>query len=98
VGVRGGERRVDGRCGLGLCVEFCKVEVLSMGTQPVRHEDTWIRPCQLSIKLYAQQVDADRDVGVEEAMHVHCHRKQCCLRKIFVFFQRQQGVVEVAVQ
>ena len=56
----------------GLCfgTEFCKVEVLTLGAWPVAGEDAGVSACGLSIKLDGKRVDGDRDVRVEEALHV----------------------------
>jgi len=57
---------------LRLSPEFRKVEIFSLWAWPIAGEDAWVCPRWLSIKLDGQGEDCDRDVGVEEAMHVDC--------------------------
>lgn len=82
---------------LCLNTEFGKVVVLTPRTRPVACEGLGVSPCWLSIKLDGQQVYGDRNVRVDEAMHVDGRRKERRLQKIFVLCQRQKRSVKVAV-
>ena len=69
---------------LGFSAQLGKIEVLSMGTRPIGHENAGVCPHQLSIKFDGERKDIDKNVGMEEAMHSQSTSEQRGLGKVFV--------------